>query len=102
MHLATVIHAYSGLIYCLIVFKISFKDTVCDNSKIKNLLRTLNTLIFFWLYKNLCQANTKKSRFLFAGFYCMQHVLKGDLCGTHMCIPNLGGTPVDNQPAPEL
>ena len=37
MHLATVIHPYSGLIYCFIVFKISFKDTVCHNSKIKNL-----------------------------------------------------------------
>ena len=41
----------------------------------------------------------------------MQHVLKGDLCGTHMyiyiymyiCIYTLfGGTPVDKQPAPGL
>ena len=32
----------------------------------------------------------------------IQHVLKGDLRGTHKCIPNLGGTPVDNQPAPGI
>ena len=31
----------------------------------------------------------------------MQHVLKGDLCGTHI-YTLFGGTPVDNQPAPGL